>query len=258
MTKGLGFRALIAVAALTFSFAAADAATQIGKVVAVKGVPSASGPGGDRKLKSGSSVFEDDKISVGAGGNAQIILNDNTKLVVGPSSSLLLDRFVMKGGSTAQKVSIKTLRGTFRFITGKSAKSAYSISTSSATIGIRGTGFDWWDKRVTGVAVMNGNVRLCDGGDCVNLSDTCEVGQAGGAGGGGAQEFTGADAGAAISNNLPFVINQSPLDSQFHLPINRCRGSLIKFEHSGRSGGGKSPDNSTPDAPSGFTNGVGD
>lgn len=253
MTKRLAFGAFLAAAAISLTLSAAEAATQIGKVVAVAGAPSASGPGGDRKLKAGSSVFEDDKIGVGGGGNAQIILNDNTRLVVGPSSSLVLDRFLMKGGNSAQKVSIKTLRGTFRFITGRSAKSAYEIKTSSATIGIRGTGFDWWDKRQTGVAVMNGNVRLCSSGKgkggCVNLSDACEVGRAGG---GEAQELTGAGAGGVINGNLPYIINQSPLRSQFHLPVTRCRSSLLKFEQSGRNGGGSTKD--TADDPYGYGN----
>lgn len=235
MTLGLGFRAIIAMAALSFSLTAAEAASQIGKVVAVAGSPSASGPGGDRKLKEGSAVFEDDKVTVGAIGNAQIVLNDNTRLVVGPSSSLLLDRFVMKGGSSAQKVSIKTLRGTFRFITGRSAKSAYDISTSSATIGIRGTGFDFWDKRVSGVAVMTGLVKLCDKGKCVELADTCEVGQAGR---GSAKEFVGADAGRVVVNNLPYILDQSPLRSQFHLQTNKCRNSISKYGQFGQNNRG--------------------
>lgn len=243
MTLRLAFRALLAVAAITLTLSSAEAATQIGKVVAVGGSPSASGPGGDRKLKAGSSVFEDDKITVGGGGNAQILLNDNTRLVVGPSSSLVLDRFLMKGGNRAQKVSIKTLRGTFRFITGRSAKSAYEIKTSSATIGIRGTGFDWWDKRQTGVAVMNGSVRLCSGGACVNLADNCEVGRAGG---GQAQQLGGASAGQVINGNLPYVISQTPLRQQFRLPINRCRANLIKFDHQGRGNRSTNPPPSPP------------
>jgi hypothetical protein len=251
MTLRLAFRALLAVAAISLTISAAEAATQIGKVVAVGGSPSASGPGGDRKLKAGASVFEDDKITVGGGGNAQILLNDNTRLVVGPSSSLVLDRFLMKGGNRAQKVSIKTLRGTFRFITGRSAKSAYEIKTSSATIGIRGTGFDWWDKHQTGVAVMNGSVRLCSSGACVSLADTCEVGRAGG---GQAQELAGASAGQVINGNLPYVINQSPLKQQFRLPINRCRGNLVKFEQLGRGNRGNNQPPSTPPSNDDYNN----
>ncbi len=233
MTMRLALNALVAAAVITLSFTAAHAAGQIGKVVAVAGAPSASGPGGDRKLSAGSSVFEDDKISVGGGGNAQIILNDNTRLVVGPSSTLVLDRFLMKGGNSAQKVSIKTLRGTFRFITGRSAKSAYEISTSSATIGIRGTGFDFWDKRQSGVAVMNGRVSLCSGGRCAILDEQCEVGRAGG---GTAKELTGADAGAAIFNNFPYIVNQSPSDVCSSDLINRCRNAMAKAMNPGNNG----------------------
>lgn len=246
MTERLAFRALFAVAALLFSLTAAQAANQIGKVVATAGSPSASGPGGDRKLSEGSGVYEDDKITVGAGGNAQIILNDNTKLVVGPSSTLVLDRYVTKGAGTAQKVSIKTLRGTFRFITGRSAKSAYDISSSSATIGIRGTGFDWSDRRNTGLAVMSGIVRLCDAqsGKCVNLSENCEVGQAGGS---QAQEFSGAQAGELIVGNLPYVLDQRPLNRQFHLPTSKCKQAIAKYLNSSRGGGdNKEPSYSPP------------
>ncbi|MGB9143897.1 MAG: FecR domain-containing protein, partial [Aestuariivirga sp.] len=137
------FFALTATAVLsaTASQSTALAADAIGKVAAVLGKPSASGPGGDRDLKAGAAVYEDDKIEVRSG-NAQIILADGTRLVVGPGSTLVLDRFLMTGGDTAEKVSIKALRGTFRFITGRSAKSAYDIQTANATIGIRGTGFD--------------------------------------------------------------------------------------------------------------------
>ena len=96
MTMRLVLRAVLSAAAFVFLVSTAQAATEIGKVVAVAGSPTASGPGGDRKLSAGSAVFEDDKVTVGGAGNAQIILNDNTRLVVGPGSALVLDRFLMK------------------------------------------------------------------------------------------------------------------------------------------------------------------
>jgi len=238
MTMRLVLRAVLSAAAFVFLVSTAQAATEIGKVVAVAGSPTASGPGGDRKLSAGSAVFEDDKVTVGGAGNAQIILNDNTRLVVGPGSALVLDRFLMKGGSSAQKVAIKTLRGTFRFITGKSPKSAYQISTSSATIGIRGTGFDFSDKSRTSVAVMDGTVSLCDKlskKDCVELTETCEVGYAGS---GDSAEQTGADAGTTIINNLPYVLNQSPLRTQFHLKTNRCSSNVSKAMKKAANPGG--------------------
>ena len=194
----------------------------IGKVAATVGTPSASGPSGDRDLAAGAPVYEDDKIVVRAG-NAQIILADGTKLVIGPGSTLVLDRFLMQGGNTAQKVSIKALRGTFRFITGRSAKGAYDIQTATATIGIRGTGFDFWSKQKTGVAVHVGLVSLCSDGNCVALHEGCEVGRAGG---GEARMLTGMVKGTTMADNLPYVLNQDSLQTSFRLPIQNCRSSL--------------------------------
>ncbi len=198
------------------------AADAIGEVAAVVGKPSASGPNGDRDLAAGAPVYEDDKIVVRSG-NAQIILADGTKLVVGPGSTLILDRFLMKGGNTAQKVSIKALRGTFRFITGRSAKSAYDIQTASATIGIRGTGLDLWSKQKTGVAVHVGFINLCSSGNCVDLREGCEVGRAGGD---EARELTARVKGESIAKYLPYILSQTSLQTSFWLPIQNCKSSL--------------------------------
>ncbi len=85
----------------------------------------------------------------------QLIFTDGTKLVIGEKSSLVIEKYLMKGGNQAQAVAVDALRGTFRFITGNSAKSAYNIQTANATIGIRGTGFDFLCRR--------GNRRRCHG-----------------------------------------------------------------------------------------------
>jgi hypothetical protein len=207
------------------SLSSAFAADAIGEVAAIVGKPSASGPGGNRDLKAGAPVYEDDKIVV-RNGNAQIILADGTKLVIGPGSTLVLDRFLMKGGNSAQKVSIRALRGTFRFITGRSAKGAYDIQTANATIGIRGTGLDFWVKQKTGVAVHLGSVTLCsieNAENCVALREGCDVGRAGG---NEARELTGRVKGTAMADNLPYILNQASLRTSFRLPIQNCRSSL--------------------------------
>ncbi len=94
-------RVLVASLVMMVSFPS-FAADKIGNVVAVVGSPSASGPSGNRSLKKDSEVFEDDTITVTTG-NAQLILNDGTRIVVGPSSKLLLDQFVM-GENQRRKV----------------------------------------------------------------------------------------------------------------------------------------------------------
>lgn len=200
-------------------------ADAIGTVVASSGSASVSGPGGSRALSGGASVFEHDKITVSSG-NAQIQLLDGTKLVVGPNSALVLEKFLMKGGATAQNVSVDALRGTFRFITGKSPKSAYRIQTSNATIGIRGTGFDFWVAERTGVALLQGQVKLCsktNGRSCVDLQPNCSIGVAGDPA--PAHIIKGAEKSALIGRRLPFIINQAPLRTQFHLSVGKCSGS---------------------------------
>lgn len=198
----------------------ANAADKIGNVVAVVGSPSASGPSGSRSLKKDSDVFEDDTITV-TSGNAQLILNDGTRIVVGPSSKLLLDQFVSSGKSKAERVAIKGLRGTYRFITGRSDKSAYKISTAHGTIGIRGTAFDFWSRNKTGAVVLRGKVTLkAANGRGVDVNSGCQMGEATL---GTAQLLRNKDKVAAIKQNLPFLLDQSTLTRRFRLDLTTCR-----------------------------------
>ena len=219
---------LFAVLAILFSilFIGSAMAGPIGTAVAVYGSATVSGPGGSHALNAGSPVFEHDKITVVAG-NAQIELLDGTKLVVGANSALVLEKFLMKGGAAAQNVSVDALRGTFRFITGKSPKSAYNINTANATIGIRGTGFDFWVADRTGVALLKGNVRLCSKTNrrsCINLEPNCSIGVAGDPN--PARTLRGFDKTAVIGNRLPYLINQDPLRSSFRLNTTSCERDL--------------------------------
>ncbi len=201
------------------------AADAMGSVVAVQGRPVAAGPSGSRPLSAGSDVFEGDTVTVGDG-NAQLQLDDGTKIVVGPSSRLVLQAYLRRNSSTASKVGIKALRGTFRFITGTSPKSAYNINTSNATIGIRGTGLDFTVTDRTLIAVLEGAIRARgNNGGTVNTQAGCGVAEAGG-GATKARELNGEEKASALQNQLPYVTDQSGLDSSFYLPINNCLTSL--------------------------------
>jgi hypothetical protein len=216
----LAFAALFVV----LSSQLALSADPMGSVDAVKGRPVASGPEGSRSLTAGSSVYEGDTVSVGDG-NAQITLDDGTRLVVGPSSRLLLQAYLRRNATTAKKVGIKALRGSFRFITGKSPKSAYKIQTSNATIGIRGTGFDVNVGNRTLLAVLEGAVRLRgQNGQVVNTQSGCGVAEAGG--NIAAQELEGQAKADALNNELPYITDQSDLNEGFQLPVQNCLTSL--------------------------------
>jgi hypothetical protein len=120
-------------------------------------------------------------VKTDASGVAQILFRDNTKLVVGQNSQVTVDRFVFQNKTTAKAFSIDAVRGSFRFITGASAKQAYTIRTPSATIGVRGTEFDLSvnEDGTTNVALFGGSVRVCDKGTpdrhCLVLTGTCST-----------------------------------------------------------------------------------
>lgn len=108
-----------------------------GTVIAVVQQSEAVGETGKRVLMAEAPVFSGDQILTGPIGEAQVKFRDNTKLVVGPNSKMVIDAFVFEG-DTARKISINAVRGAFRFISGRSPKDAYSITTPTATIGVRG------------------------------------------------------------------------------------------------------------------------
>ena len=133
----------------------------------------------------------------------------------------------MRGGNRARKFSVNALRGTFRFISGRSAKNAYDIQTANATIGIRGTAIDFSTGRATLVAVHAGRVNLCAYGRCESVDDHCGVGRAGG---GKVDELGGRAKGQAV-RSLPYAINQGALARPFRVDTSSCRSVATLFQN---------------------------
>jgi FecR protein len=208
-----------------WAITSAQAQEVMGSVAGIAGTPSASGAGGSRRLSVGGDVFEGDRINVGPGGNAQLLLSDGTKLVVGPSSQLVLQSYLLRNASTAKKVSVKALRGTFRFITGNSPKNSYDISTSNATIGIRGTAFDFNVGSSTVLAVLEGSVKLKGrNGQSVNTEEGCHLSEAG-TGGVEAREIVGEEKSNGLTD-LPYIVDQTSLGEDFKLDTTACLAFL--------------------------------
>ena len=194
-------------------------AEPIATVVAFAGNPTING----RAVTAHAVVEEHDTIVVSLG-NVQLIFKDGTKLVVGESSSLVVEKYLMGDGNTASSFAVDALRGTFRFITGRSAKAAYNIQTANSTIGIRGTGFDFWVNNDTGVVVLEGKVRLCRkngsiNGKCVDIDAMCHGGAARTS---GTQAMTGFELSQSIRNHLPYILDQARLSQPFHLAVAQC------------------------------------
>jgi len=50
----------------------------------------------------------------------------------------VIDKYVLGEGGKLKKLTVRATKGTFRFISGTSAPSAYTIVTPAGTMGIRG------------------------------------------------------------------------------------------------------------------------
>jgi hypothetical protein len=105
---------------------------------------------------------------------------------MGPTSRVTLDQFVYAGEVNGQKMTVNLAKGIFRFTTGGLDKRAYTISTPTASIGVRGTVLDIGvTAGRTGVTLREGSAIVCArGGGCVELhqnGQTAQVKKLGGA-----------------------------------------------------------------------------
>ena len=95
-------------------------------------------------LRVGDPVQEKDRIVVPAGGSAGITLRDDTRISVGPRSTLVINGFNFDPQTQEGNVDTSILRGTMRYVTGLVGRlnpNAVRVATTTATIGIRGTEF---------------------------------------------------------------------------------------------------------------------
>jgi hypothetical protein len=88
----------------------------------------------------------------------------------------VIDKFVYDDSASVKRLSIKAAKGTFRWISGNSASSAYSIVTPAGTIGVRGTAFDFYvgPNGTTAIVLLNGAASFCGPGGCKQLRQQCD------------------------------------------------------------------------------------
>jgi ferric-dicitrate binding protein FerR (iron transport regulator) len=130
---------LVALTAAAFA-APAQAEESIGGATTVVNLVTGDLSTGDKtNVVQGDAVFKDEGVRTDADSSARLILRDNTNLLLGPSSSIKLDRFVYAGPSQPGAIAVNLVKGALRFATGDADKKAYVISTPTAALGVRGT-----------------------------------------------------------------------------------------------------------------------
>lgn len=142
MTQKKHLFLILALLTLLSNASFADVIKESGIIESIKGNAWASQPSlPERTLSERSVVYENDVIKTGKESSLKIVFKDNTAFDLGAESNLLISKFRFK---TAEEdsLTVKILRGSFRFISGFIAREnprSMTVGTSVATIGIRGT-----------------------------------------------------------------------------------------------------------------------
>lgn len=168
-------RAVLAVLAMTAAAPAVHAAQAIGAATEVARNTLLDGQGARRPIERGDAVAADNTISTDAQGRAAFRFVDDTRLSVGPNSSVRLDKFVFDGDAGPSSFVIRATKGLLRFSTGRGEHEAYRVQTPAATIGVRGTDFDVKiDGDEVRVSVSDGEVVLCPNRGRAGFADCVE------------------------------------------------------------------------------------
>lgn len=178
-------------------------------------------------LDVGDTVKVGDTVLTGQGAMAQIIFPDETRIVVGPNSQMKLDSLVFRNNNTARKFAVNATRGTFRFLSGKSPSDAYSVRTPIATMGIRGTVFDFTipAQRNTDLLVHEGEVQFCRRGRtrCASVPQGCQTIRMNHRQWNQPQNER--ERSQLLNTLFPFAVEQEQLRPAFRTNIAACTGS---------------------------------
>jgi len=118
--------------------------------------------GGSGRLDVGDPLFRNEIVRTGVEATAKLVFLDSTNLAVGPISQVVLDRFIYDPSQSTEAMAVKLAKGVFRFSTGVLRKDAYSITTPTAAIGVRGTVLDISVQgNLTRVTLVEGHALVC-------------------------------------------------------------------------------------------------
>jgi len=134
-----GLAAIMVVAATPLY---AQAPTPAGHVKTVSGTALIVRDGGTTVAKPGAAIYATDSLRTGADGAVGVTLRDDTRVSLGPSSEMKVDRYVYSPGEGGLGMVLKFLRGAAVYVSGRMAKLApdsIRLETPSGIVGVRGT-----------------------------------------------------------------------------------------------------------------------
>lgn len=176
------------------------------------------------RLAAGAGVASGDVITTDRRGQVQLLFGDETRVAIGPNARFVVENVVLNSKGRARTFAVSAVAGSFRFLTGKSRKSAYAIDTPTATMGIRGTVFDFvvHDTSGTDLILFSGQVRMCGrGGQCYRVVGGCAA-VAMDRGGTLSAVGAGGNRRSLIADGFSFVTDQSQLQPEFRTEVGSC------------------------------------
>lgn len=124
-----------------------NAARASARVASVRGDLFAVAAGGERRLLAqGAGVYPGDVVESGAQTQALLVFRDQSRTMLGGGTRLRVDDFVFDESNASDgRFLVSLLRGSMRTLTGLIGGANprnVKVQTTTATVGIRGTGFD--------------------------------------------------------------------------------------------------------------------
>ena len=138
-------RRCVGVLTLVLAIAApalAQERTPAGRIKVASGAAFVVRDGSQIPAQIGQVVFEADGLKTGTDGKVGVTLKDDTRVSLGPSSELRLERFVYTPADRGFGLVLKFLSGAATYVSGRIAKLApdsIRLETPAAIVGVRGT-----------------------------------------------------------------------------------------------------------------------
>jgi len=113
-----------------------------GRIKVVSGSAFIIRQGATIPAQPGQMVFETDGLKTGGDGRIGVTLKDDTRVSLGPSSELRLQRFIYEPGRGSFGLVLQFVRGVAAYVSGRMAKlspESIRLETPAAIVGVRGT-----------------------------------------------------------------------------------------------------------------------
>jgi len=142
MVRKLQLVAVVLVSFLVTAPAFAQEPAAAGRIKVVSGSVYLVRGNSQVQAQAGQIVYQADVLRTGSDGHVGVTLKDDTRVSLGPSTEVHLDRFNYAPAEGQLALALKVVRGVVAYVSGHIAKlapDAVRIETPSAILGVRGT-----------------------------------------------------------------------------------------------------------------------